>query len=170
MNPFKYNRATFTSGFYFDFKKRCICYLDTEGDEENPYSGNETTYNRFTGSEGYSVPFLPMPKGNRQSKGSAIEDLVHLSYLDNYKVDKELDKDFDWIYGTEAVKEQFHSYLLNEELYSLLYLFNSFISEKELTPEEKERRRQEKLKADMANYISELDSDGVLFIKFPDSQ
>lgn len=168
MNPFKYNRATFTSGFYFDFKKKCICYLDTEGDEENPYSSNETTYNRFTGNEGYSTPFLPMQE--KKSKGSAIEDLVHLSYLDNIKIDKELNKDFNWIYETQSVRDHFQKFLLTEELYSLLHVYNSFVSEKELTPEERERRRLEKLKADLLNYKEQLDSDGVLLFKFPDSQ
>lgn len=169
MNPFRYNRATLTSGFYFDYKNRCICYLDTEGDEDNPYSSNETTYNRFVGDKGYSEPLVPIPQETRK-KISAIENLVHLSYLDNYKVDKDLDKDFNWIYENQAVKDSFKNYLLNEELYTLLYLFDNFINEKEISPEELERRNKEKLKSEMSNYSQQLEEDGILFIKFPDSQ
>lgn len=169
MNPFKYDRATLISGFYFDNKNRCICYLDTEGDGENPYSSNETTYNRFVGNKGFSEPLLPMPPEYKK-KNSEIEDLVHLSYLENYKIRKELDKDFNWIYENQTVKESFKDYLLNEELYSLLHLFNSFISEKEISPEELERINKEKLKHEINQYSQELEQEGVLFLKFPDSQ
>lgn len=149
MNPFKVNIATLSSGFYFDFKNKCICYLDIGLDSE------EVVYNRNSINEKtqMTIPedMLPEHVLNKRRKYSLMEDLVHLSILDSYKIENELDQDFCWICSSDAAKEEFVNYLNKEELYNLLHLFHLYVKQQSKTKEE--------------IYNEMLQQEGHLFIK-----
>ena len=138
MNPFKISTATLSSGFYFDFKNKCICYLHIELDSAT--ESEQIIYNRFSTNEksNFGIPeeMLPDHILSKRKKYSLLEDLMHLSLLDSYKIEKELDQDFCWICNNDAAKNEFIEYLNKEELYNLLYLFHSYVVQQSKSKEE----------------------------------
>lgn len=121
MNPFKYKEATLTSGFYFDFKKKVIVYLDI--DVENVDFGSKTIYSRLSENPNTSSLEMLMSMSDR----SNISNLCDLSILDEEKeLTSKLRQDFKWICKDPKVKECFINFLEKNELYNLLYLFEKF--------------------------------------------
>lgn len=101
-NPFAVNSVLLETGFYYDRDGSRIVYAYRDKSYEDPYLRVYTKDNRSVN----------------------VERLIDLSDVENQM--SNLNSDFEWICSTDAVREAFSEYLLEQELYILLDKFKTF--------------------------------------------
>lgn len=120
-NPFD-RKQVINTGFYFDKKRKLICFLYVENSSDDIFSMGPKIYSRLYNPDDTSGFFMIPPPPHK----TALSDLVELT-ISNMGTLGEALYDFRWICSNEKVREEFHSFLLNQENYELLGIFTDYL-------------------------------------------
>lgn len=115
MNIFKQKEQEISTGFYYDRAKNKIvyCYVD----HKSEYFGNISIYNRNSGERSSNFLFMADNYSN-------VKDLtdINLELLSNNKNSTILD--FKWLSSEKHIEQEFVKFLIKQELYLVLKMFN----------------------------------------------
>lgn len=126
-NPFEKEKRTLQSGYYFDERLRVLCYIFKEDHEM--FGKITKAYSRLNkeSNEAFVPPFFK-EKTNRYE--TRIEDCKKLNYTEYSRNAEDIVKDFRWICKKDAIKHSFINFLMEEENYEFLMLFNKVVDKK----------------------------------------
>lgn len=116
-NPFTKKENTVSTGFYYDTRLKLICYIYVTED------GEKLIYNRLPKIKKDGMFYIP-------KNHTKISDIVDISYMEMIPNTEEnqhsLMYDLNWIYEEEARIETFKDFLINNELYLMLQLLQTY--------------------------------------------
>lgn len=120
VNPFKQEQEQIQTGFFLDNKKGLVVFCFVERDDDYDAEGPKVKlYNRLANNAN-SVGFRLTATNGDISK---VEDLIELNVN---SIPENIFKDFNWILNNRDLQETFTKFLLEEEKYLFLSLFEDF--------------------------------------------
>lgn len=126
-NPFEKEKRTLQSGYYFDERLGVLCYIFKEDHEM--FGKITKAYSRLNkeSNETFVPPFFREQTNRYETR---IEDCKKLNYVEYSKNAEDIVKDFKWICKKDTIKHSFINFLMEEENYEFLMLFNKVVDKK----------------------------------------